>query len=95
MDFDSIFIYLFIEGYTYNPINHTGSPQGLSQVQISHKLNIIQNKHIIIYINVKRNPKVSPLGALVYTEASEKGKFKVVLFLVSSYLLGVVRVLYV
>ena len=30
----------------YNPVNRTGSPQGFSQVQISHKLNTIQNMHI-------------------------------------------------
>ena len=36
----------------YSPANRTGSPQGFSQVQISHKLNTIQNIHIII--NYKR-----------------------------------------
>ena len=41
-------IYLFIEGLilSYSPINRTGSPQGFSQVQISYKLNTLQNMHI-------------------------------------------------
>ena len=43
------FIYLL---KSYSPVNHTGSPQGFSQVQIPHKLNTIQNMHII-YTNVK------------------------------------------
>ena len=30
----------------HNPVNRTGSPQGFSQVQSSHKLNTIQNMHI-------------------------------------------------
>ena len=29
-----------------SPVSRTGSPQGFSQVQISHKLNTIQNMHI-------------------------------------------------
>ena len=31
----------------YSPVNHTGSPQGFSQVQILRKLNTMQNMHII------------------------------------------------
>ena len=38
------FIDLFIEGL-YSPVNRTWSPQGFSQVQMSHKLNTIQNMH--------------------------------------------------
>ena len=37
----------------YSPVDCTRSPQGFSQVQISHKLNAIQNIHIN-YINIKR-----------------------------------------
>ena len=29
-----------------SPVNHTRSPQGFLQVQISHKLNTMQNMHI-------------------------------------------------
>ena len=38
-----LFIYLL---KAYSLVNRTGSPQGFSQVQISHKLNTIQNMHI-------------------------------------------------
>ena len=41
----SVFIDL-LKAYSYSPVNRTGSPQGLSQVQISHKLNTIQIMHI-------------------------------------------------
>ena len=49
----------------YSPVNRTGSPQGCPQVQISHKLNTIQNMHILIIYKRKtytHNPKVSPFG---------------------------------
>ena len=49
----------------YSPVNHTGSPQGFSQVQIKHKLNTTQNMDTIyIYKRkiYKPNPKVSPFG---------------------------------
>ena len=53
-----LFIYLFIEG-VYSPVNRTGSPQGFSQVQISHKL--IQYKTCTLHERktYKHNPKVS------------------------------------
>ena len=38
-----LFIYLIIEGLY---VNRSGSPQGFSQVHISHKLKTIQNMHI-------------------------------------------------
>ena len=38
-----LFIYLLM---AYGPVNRSGSPQGFSRVQISHKLNTIQNMHI-------------------------------------------------
>ena len=36
-----LLIYLFIYWRLTSPVNRTGSPQGFSQVQISHKLNTI------------------------------------------------------
>ena len=51
--------------YSYSPINRTGSPQGFSQVQFSHRLNKIQCTKHAHYTNVKQikhNPKVSPFG---------------------------------
>ena len=39
--------------YYYSPVNHTGSPQGFSQFQVSHKMNTIENMHITRYINIK------------------------------------------
>ena len=55
-------IYLFIEG-----LYSTGSPQGFSQVQISHKLNVIQNMHITVHKRkiYKHHPKVSLFGIAV------------------------------
>ena len=51
--------YLFIE----TPVNFSGSPQGFLQVRISHKLNAIQNMHIIYKRKTyKHNRKVSPFG---------------------------------
>ena len=54
-----LFIYLFI----YLLTAQGRSPQGFSQVQISHKSRTIQNMHICINIkhtNIIINPKVSP-----------------------------------
>ena len=41
----------------YSPVNRTGSPQGFSQGQISHKLNTIHKRK-----TYKHNFKVSPFG---------------------------------
>ena len=47
----------------HGPVNRTGSPQCFSQFQISHKLNTIQNMHIIYKLKIcKPNPKLSPFG---------------------------------
>ena len=54
------FIVLFIELKAYRPVNCTGTPQGVSQVQISHKLNTIQSMHIIYKYKHKHHLKVSP-----------------------------------
>ena len=48
-----------------SPVNRTGSPQGFSPVQISHKLNIIQTMHINIkHTNIIRRAtqKSLPFG---------------------------------
>ena len=47
----------------YSPVNHTGSPQGFSQVPISHKLNTLQNMHITI--NIKHTNIIRKLVPLV------------------------------
>ena len=47
----------------YSPVHRTGSPQGFSKVQVSQKLNTIQNMHITFKRRTyKRNPKVIPFG---------------------------------
>ena len=62
-------LFIFIE------VNRTGSPQGFSQVQISHKLNTIHTKHCTLHKRkiYKYNPKVSPFGiALVKKKRQNK-----------------------
>ena len=44
------FFLSFLKAYYYSPVNCTGSPQGFSQVKISHKFTI-ENMHITL--NVK------------------------------------------
>ena len=41
------FIFFFIEGFYYRPVNRTGSPQSFSLNQILQKLNTIQTMHIL------------------------------------------------
>ena len=41
---EGLFIYLL---NAYSLVSRTGSPQGFSQIQISHKMNTIQNMHSI------------------------------------------------
>ena len=57
------------------PVNRTGSPQCFSQFQISHKLNTIQNMHIIYkHKTYKHNPKVSPLNIALVKMANKVRK---------------------
>ena len=60
---------LFIEGlYCYSPVNRTGSLQGFSQVQISHKLNTIQNMHTSSWKSIANNEDV---GDAVHKNAAK------------------------
>ena len=69
-----LFIYLFIDLLkAYRPVNRTGSPQGFSQVQISHKLNTIQDYTLLKRKTYKHNPKVSPFG-ISLVKKEKKGK---------------------
>ena len=58
------FIYLFIEGLYYSPVNRTGSLQGFKLNQILQKLNTNYNTKHAHFINVKhkQNQKASPFG---------------------------------
>ena len=49
----------------YSPVNRTGSPQGFSQIKISHKLNTIQNVHVIYKRKYQHIPKVSTFGIVL------------------------------
>ena len=54
-------MYLLIEGVYCIAHSTAQSPQGFSQIQISHKLNTIQNMKIL-YKPKTHNPKVGPFG---------------------------------
>ena len=61
--------YLFIEG----PVNRTGAPQGFSLIQISHKLNTVQNTHIfthVKHVNIIRKLVPSVFGGSLWLSGS-------------------------